>query len=196
MLRAGDPPGRTGALARRTMRGEIALMLAVFGVTAALVSYAPPIDAASGPFSTNTTLGPIELEMTVEPAQSRAEHRPPVPDRRQGRDPVHGHEGTHGDREPAREGHWPAAAAPRPWRAPVTTSSTRPCSARAGHGRSRSPTGSPNSNSIRGPSGSRSAETKPPRLALNTTLVLDALGLLARHSAPRADAPQTERSGA
>jgi copper transport protein len=62
-------PGQTGALARRTMRGEIALMLTVLGVTAALVSYAPPIDAASGPFATNTTLGPIELEMTVEPAK-------------------------------------------------------------------------------------------------------------------------------
>jgi copper transport protein len=51
------------------MRGELALMLCVFGVTAALITYAPPIDAASGPFSTNTTLGPAELEMTVEPAR-------------------------------------------------------------------------------------------------------------------------------
>jgi copper transport protein len=63
------PPGQTGALARRTMRGELALMLCVFGLTAALVGYAPPIDAASGPFSTNTTLGPAALEMTVEPAR-------------------------------------------------------------------------------------------------------------------------------
>jgi copper transport protein len=63
------PPGQTGALARRTLRGELALLLCVFGVTAALISYAPPIDAASGPFSTNTTLGPAELEMTVEPAR-------------------------------------------------------------------------------------------------------------------------------
>ncbi|MGO9320601.1 MAG: copper resistance CopC/CopD family protein [Solirubrobacteraceae bacterium] len=61
--------GSTGVLARRTMRGELALMLGVFGVTAALIAYAPPIDAASGPFSTNTTLGPAELEMTVEPAK-------------------------------------------------------------------------------------------------------------------------------
>ena len=38
----------TGVLARRTMRGELALMLCVFGVTAALVTYAPPIDAAIG----------------------------------------------------------------------------------------------------------------------------------------------------
>ncbi len=66
---AAEPPGESGVLARRTMRGEIALMLAVFGVTAALITYAPPIDAASGPFSTNTTLGPAELEMTVEPAK-------------------------------------------------------------------------------------------------------------------------------
>ena len=42
----GRSPGGIGALARRTMRGELALMLCVFGVTAALISYAPPIDAA------------------------------------------------------------------------------------------------------------------------------------------------------
>ena len=66
---AGASPGGVGVLARRTMRGESLLMLCVFGVTAALISYAPPIDAASGPFSTNTTLGPAELEMTVEPAR-------------------------------------------------------------------------------------------------------------------------------
>ena len=30
-------------------------MLVVFGVTAALIAYAPPIDAASGPFSTATS---------------------------------------------------------------------------------------------------------------------------------------------
>ncbi len=62
-------PGESGALARRALRSELFLMLCVFGVTAALVSYAPPIDAASGPFSTNTTLGAAELEMTVEPAR-------------------------------------------------------------------------------------------------------------------------------
>ena len=65
----GEPPGESGVLARRTMRRELALMLCVFGVTAALISYAPPIDAASGPFSADTTLGPAELEMTVEPAE-------------------------------------------------------------------------------------------------------------------------------
>jgi copper transport protein len=63
------PPGSVGALARRTMRGELLLMLSVFGLTAALITYAPPIDAASGPFSINTTIGQAELEMTVEPAK-------------------------------------------------------------------------------------------------------------------------------
>ncbi len=65
----GQSPGGSGALARRTMRGELALMLCVFGVTAALISYAPPIDAATGPFSVNTSIGSAELEMTVEPAK-------------------------------------------------------------------------------------------------------------------------------
>jgi copper transport protein len=65
----GQPPSATGTLARRTMRSELALMLCVFGVTAALISYTPPIDAASGPFSINTTIGAAELEMTVEPAR-------------------------------------------------------------------------------------------------------------------------------
>ncbi len=65
----GSSPGGIGALARRTMRGEFALMLCVFGVTAALISYAPPIDAATGPFSVNTSIGSAELEMTVEPAK-------------------------------------------------------------------------------------------------------------------------------
>jgi copper transport protein len=62
-------PGGIGGLARRTMRGEFVLMMCVFGVTAALISYAPPIDAASGPFSTTTTIGSAELEMTLEPAK-------------------------------------------------------------------------------------------------------------------------------
>jgi copper transport protein len=65
-----NSPGGVGVSARRTMRSELALMLCVLGVTAGLVSYTPPIDAASGPFSTNTTIGPAELEMTVEPAKA------------------------------------------------------------------------------------------------------------------------------
>jgi copper transport protein len=69
LVEARSTPGAAGVLARRTMRGELALMLCVFGVTAALISYTPPIDADAGPFSVNTTLGPAELEMTLEPAE-------------------------------------------------------------------------------------------------------------------------------
>jgi copper transport protein len=69
LVDAVQTPGTTGVLARRTMRGELALMLCVFGVTAALISYTPPIDADAGPFSVNATLGPAELEMTLEPAE-------------------------------------------------------------------------------------------------------------------------------
>jgi len=41
----------------------------VIGVTAALASYAPPISAQSGPFSAENTFGPIQLEISVEPAR-------------------------------------------------------------------------------------------------------------------------------
>jgi copper transport protein len=68
LVDARRTPGETGVLARRAMRGELALMICVFGVTAALISYTPPIDAASGPFSTSVSLGAAQLEMTVEPA--------------------------------------------------------------------------------------------------------------------------------
>ena len=40
----------------------------VIGVTAALASYAPPVTAQGGPFSTETLVGPVQLEMSVEPA--------------------------------------------------------------------------------------------------------------------------------
>jgi copper transport protein len=63
-------PGDAGVLARRTMRGELALMLGVLAVTAALISYTPPVDTAAGPFSTDATIGAAELEMTVEPAEA------------------------------------------------------------------------------------------------------------------------------
>jgi copper transport protein len=69
IVSAGASPGGVGVLTRRTLRGESLLMLCVFGVTAALITYAPPIDAASGPFSTTTSIGPAELQMTVEPAR-------------------------------------------------------------------------------------------------------------------------------
>ncbi len=69
LAEAATTPGEAGVLARRSLRTELLLMTCVFGVTAALVSYAPPVDVAAGPFSTNTKLGAAELEMTVEPAR-------------------------------------------------------------------------------------------------------------------------------
>jgi copper transport protein len=62
-------PGEVGLVARRSLGGELMLMLTVFGVTAALVAYAPPIDAAAGPFSTDTSFGSAELKLSVEPAE-------------------------------------------------------------------------------------------------------------------------------
>ena len=45
------------------------MLVVVLGVTAALASYAPPVTAQSGPFSVESQFGPIQLEMTVEPAR-------------------------------------------------------------------------------------------------------------------------------
>jgi copper transport protein len=69
LVEGAAAPGSVGVLARRNLRGELGVMLVVFGVTAALIAYSPPIDAASGPFSTTTSLGPAELQMSVEPAE-------------------------------------------------------------------------------------------------------------------------------
>ncbi|HEX4305578.1 MAG TPA: CopD family protein [Solirubrobacterales bacterium] len=65
----GESPGRPGFLLRRALRGEVALLAVVIGVTAALASYAPPVSAQSGPFSTTAEVGPTTLEMDVDPAR-------------------------------------------------------------------------------------------------------------------------------
>ncbi len=65
----GESPGRAGLLLRRALRGEVALLVVVLGVTAALASYAPPVSAQAGPFSAASSLGPIQLEVSVEPAR-------------------------------------------------------------------------------------------------------------------------------
>jgi len=64
----GESPGRAGLILRRALRAEVALLVVVIGVTAALASYAPPVTAQGGPFSSETLVGPIQLEMSVEPA--------------------------------------------------------------------------------------------------------------------------------
>ena len=65
----GEAPGRPGLLLRRALRGDVALIVAVLGVTAALAGYAPPTAVQSGPFSGSAELGPAELEITVDPAR-------------------------------------------------------------------------------------------------------------------------------
>jgi copper transport protein len=65
----GEAPGGAGRLLRSTLRAEVALVVVVLGVTSALVSYAPPKSAASGPFSATKRMGPIELQTTIDPAR-------------------------------------------------------------------------------------------------------------------------------
>ena len=62
-------PGELGHLLRRTLRAEVALVIVVLGVTSALVSYPPPDSLASGPFSADAALGPLRLEVTLDPAR-------------------------------------------------------------------------------------------------------------------------------
>jgi copper transport protein len=64
----GEAPGRAGLRLRRALRGEVALLVVVLGVTAALAGYAPANVTQSGPFSGSASLGPAVLEMTVDPA--------------------------------------------------------------------------------------------------------------------------------
>jgi copper transport protein len=65
----GEAPGRVGLILRRALRGEVALIVVVLGVTAALAGYAPAAMVQSGPFSGSAALGPAELEATVDPAR-------------------------------------------------------------------------------------------------------------------------------
>jgi copper transport protein len=66
----GDSPGAAGVGIRRSLRTEIALLAVVIGVTSALVSYAPASGSApAGPFSGTKTTGPIQMQLTVDPAR-------------------------------------------------------------------------------------------------------------------------------
>ncbi len=69
LVTAAAAPGAAGHLLRRTLRAEVALVVVVLGVTAALVSYPPPDSLAGGPFGGSATLGPLRLEATVDPAR-------------------------------------------------------------------------------------------------------------------------------
>jgi len=69
IVESAGPPGAAGRLLRRTLRAEVALVLVVLGVTAALVSYPPPDTFAGGPFAGTAALGPLHVEATVDPAR-------------------------------------------------------------------------------------------------------------------------------
>jgi copper transport protein len=69
---AGATPGAVGRVLRTTLRVEVALVVVVLGVTAALVSYAPPSALSAGPFSKSVRTGPLEVELTVDPARTGA----------------------------------------------------------------------------------------------------------------------------
>ena len=55
------------------------MIAVVLVVTGALASYAPAITKGSGPFSTTTTIGPEQLQMTVDPARVGRQRDAPVP---------------------------------------------------------------------------------------------------------------------
>lgn len=63
------PDGSTGGL-RRAMRAEVALALAVLAAAAILVRTAPPESAEAGPPTPVLDLGPMRLEMSIEPGST------------------------------------------------------------------------------------------------------------------------------
>jgi copper transport protein len=66
---AGDPPGGPGFGLRRNLRTEVVLIAVVIGLSAVLVSYAPPGTGASdGPASGRVDMDGQVLEYTVDPA--------------------------------------------------------------------------------------------------------------------------------
>jgi copper transport protein len=54
---------------RRSLRAEVLLLVGVLGATAALTTYAPADYAPSGPVSETASLGPADLQLTVDPAR-------------------------------------------------------------------------------------------------------------------------------
>ncbi len=68
----GEAPGSAGVVLRRALRAEVALMVLVLGVTAALVSYSPSAATPSGPYSGSAELGSARMELTVDPARAGA----------------------------------------------------------------------------------------------------------------------------
>lgn len=63
-----EASGPAGVALRRTLRAEVALVFAVLVATAVLTALSPAARESAGPFSDSATLGPAELELTVDPA--------------------------------------------------------------------------------------------------------------------------------
>jgi copper transport protein len=57
-----------GGALRRAMRAEVALAVGVLAATAVVVRAAPPASIAEGPATSELDLGPMRLEMVIEPA--------------------------------------------------------------------------------------------------------------------------------
>ena len=122
----GESPGRAGLLLRRALRAEVALLVVVLGVTAALASYAPPVTAQSGPFSTETHLRPDPAGDDGRTGQGRRQRDPPLPLRREERRPVRQGQAARGRprRCPKRASR---CRSNRSSPAPATTRSPTPC---------------------------------------------------------------------
>ncbi len=64
---AASGAGLAGRTLRRAMRGELALAVVVLAATATLVRAAPPATIAAGPVVRELDLGPLRLQMDLEP---------------------------------------------------------------------------------------------------------------------------------
>jgi copper transport protein len=66
----GETPGRAGVLLRRALRAEVVLAVVVLGITGALAGFAPSTatGTTSGPFAKTDTIGPAQIQLTVDPA--------------------------------------------------------------------------------------------------------------------------------
>jgi copper transport protein len=65
----GQTPGGAGFALRRSLRAEILLIMGALAATAALTTYAPADYAPTGPVSKTASLGPADLQLTVDPAR-------------------------------------------------------------------------------------------------------------------------------
>jgi copper transport protein len=68
-LRGGDTPSVLRRRFARTLGVELGVMVLVVAVTAALVAEPPNVVARTGPFEQQTTIGPLGLDVIVDPAR-------------------------------------------------------------------------------------------------------------------------------